>query len=185
MNAIDELKHEHQAIQLSLRILGEIQKTIERTGLIENADHLENLLEFFTVFVDHCHHGKEEELLFPAMEAVGVSKAGGPLGVMLNEHQQGRDLVKNMKTDLAANKNGQSAHTDNLIAHIKAYISLLHQHIDKENNVLFVMASTNIDEQKLIALKAGFDEIEASRIGGGVHERFHHMLKEFEEKYLI
>jgi hypothetical protein len=29
------------------------------------------LLEFFTVFVDKCHHGKEEELLFPAMEQAG------------------------------------------------------------------------------------------------------------------
>jgi hemerythrin-like domain-containing protein len=32
---------------------------------------------------------------------VGISREGGPVGVMLKEHQQGRDLVARMKSELA------------------------------------------------------------------------------------
>jgi hemerythrin-like domain-containing protein len=35
-------------------------------------------MEFLTVFVDKCHHGKEEEFLFPALEAAGIAREGGP-----------------------------------------------------------------------------------------------------------
>ena len=48
-------------------------------------EHLDQLFEFFGVFVDRCHHGKEEALLFPALEAVGIGNNGGPIGVMLRE----------------------------------------------------------------------------------------------------
>ena len=91
MNAINELIAEHEAVRLTLDILKKIGQHIDATGKIADTEHVEQLFEFFATFVDRCHHGKEEELLFPALEQVGVSREGGPVGVMLNEHQQGRD----------------------------------------------------------------------------------------------
>src|SRR3546814_15085307 len=41
-------------------------------------------------------HGKEEGLLFPAMIEAGLSADGGPISVMLSEHEQGRALVAAM-----------------------------------------------------------------------------------------
>jgi len=74
-----------------LKILNRISHEIEKSSKIPNIEHVEQLFEFFSVFVDTCHHGKEEELLFPAMETVGISRESGPIGAMLGEHQQGRD----------------------------------------------------------------------------------------------
>ena len=68
--------------------------------------HVDHLLEFFTVFVDKCHHGKEEELLFPALEQIGVERDKGPIGVMLKEHQQGREYVQKMKAAISQIKDG-------------------------------------------------------------------------------
>jgi hemerythrin-like domain-containing protein len=82
MKATQQLRAEHEGIQLMLRILEAICRKLE-AGERVNPDHMEGIIEFFRVFVDHCHHGKEEELLFPVMEAAGVIKQGGPLGVML------------------------------------------------------------------------------------------------------
>jgi hemerythrin-like domain-containing protein len=36
------------------------------------------MLAFFRTFTDTCHHGKEEGYLFPALEAIGVSRKNGP-----------------------------------------------------------------------------------------------------------
>lgn len=184
MNPIEELKTEHEAVKLTLEVLDRIRLEIEETGGVADPAHLEQLFDFFSVFVDRCHHGKEEDLLFPALEAVGVSRQGGPIGVMLNEHQQGRDLVAQMKKALAQYKDGRSAEAETLAKHARAYIGLLNQHIDKENGVLFPIASQHLSSEKLAELKRGFDLIETDRIGSGKHEAFHRMLDMLKDAYL-
>jgi hemerythrin-like domain-containing protein len=72
-NPIVELKDEHQAVKLTLRILGKISGKLTAGERVE-PEHLDQLLEFLTTFVDICHHGKEEGLLFPTLEKSGVPK---------------------------------------------------------------------------------------------------------------
>jgi hemerythrin-like domain-containing protein len=36
------------------------------------------MMEFLSVFADTCHHGKEEDFLFPGLEAAGIPNEGGP-----------------------------------------------------------------------------------------------------------
>lgn len=184
MNAIDELKKEHEAVRLTLNIIEKIGQQVVKTKEISRPEHLEQLFEFFTIFVDRCHHGKEEEQLFPALEKVGISREGGPIGVMLSEHQQGRDLVKKMKGLKDRILNGDSSAYEGLKESISAYTKLLNFHIDKENNVLFPMAIRNLPESRLQELKEGFDRIETEKIGAGKHEAFHKMLDELKKIYL-
>lgn len=183
MNPIEELKTEHEAVRQSLKILDRICLAIETSGEIADPAQLEQLFEFFSLFVDRCHHGKEEDLLFPAMEAVGISRQGGPIGVMLKEHQLGRDQVFNMKRALAQYREGRSEAARALARHARTYIELLHQHIDKENEVLFVIAARYLSSEKLVELKKRFDQIESQRIGAGKHEAFHRMLESLQEIY--
>lgn len=184
MNAIKELKNEHEAVRLTLNILEKIGQQVAESNQISAPEHLDQLFEFFTIFVDRCHHGKEEELLFPALEKVGISREGGPIGVMLNEHQQGRDLIKKMKGLKDQILKGDAFAVESLNESIAAYTRLLNFHIDKENNVLFPMAVRNLSEDRLQELKEGFDKIETEKIGIGKHEAFHSMLDELEEIYL-
>lgn len=183
MNAIEELKTEHEAVRQSLKILRHMCLAIETSGEIAEPTHLEQLFEFFSRFVDRCHHGKEEDLLFPAMEAVGVSRQGGPIGVMLKEHQLGRDQVLKMKCALALYREGRSEAARTLALHARTYIELLNQHIDKENEVLFVIAARHLSSEKLAELEKGFDQIESQRIGAGRHEAFHRMLECLQKAY--
>lgn len=184
MNSIKELITEHEAVRMTLRILERITKEIDKTKKISKPEHLKQLFEFFSVFVDKCHHGKEEELLFPALEEVGISRKGGPIGVMLDEHQKGRDLVAKMKNALSQYLNGDAGAAQKLKGSADAYIALLNIHIDKENNVLFPMAEQHLSENKLAELKKGFDEIEKDKIGTGKHEEFHRMLDILKGVYL-
>jgi hemerythrin-like domain-containing protein len=184
MNPIDELLAEHEAVKTTLKILKRIGDDVAETGKISNPDHLAQLLDFFITFVDKCHHGKEEELLFPALEEVGVSREGGPVGVMLKEHQQGRDLIYEMKFALYQYGHGDKDAAQIFIQHANNYVTLLKFHIDKENNVLFPMAEKHLPKSKMDELKKGFDRIEEDKIGAGKHEYYHQILDELEKEYL-
>jgi hemerythrin-like domain-containing protein len=184
MQPIKDLKMEHDAVQMTLRILDKICQQIEKSGEIIDFQHLDQLLEFFKVFVDKCHHGKEEELLFPALENVGVSNRGGPIEVLLHEHQQGREYVQAMNAALAQYTKGDRTVVNEFVKTAKGYINLLNQHIDKENGVLFPLAETHLSKQEQAKLWDGFELIETQKIGVGKHDEFHKMLDELESVYL-
>ncbi|MEJ2153939.1 MAG: hemerythrin domain-containing protein [Desulfobacteraceae bacterium] len=184
MNAIDELFAEHEAVRLTLKILKKIGRQVDETGRIPHTEHVDQLFDFFNTFVDRCHHNKEEQLLFPALEQAGISREGGPIGVMLNEHQQGRDLVAAMKADLSQYKRGDRIAARRFKKHADDYIALLDIHIDKENKMLFPMATRHLPANHLSEMKKGFDKIESEKIGAGKHAHFHRVLEEFEGIYL-
>lgn len=184
MKPIEDLKMEHEAVKITLRVLDSICKEAEKSGELANPEHLEQLIEFFATFVDRCHHGKEEELLFPALEEVGVSREGGPIGLMLKEHQQGRDAVAKMNTALGKYREGNREAVFDFTNNARVYITLLSQHIDKENNVLFALADNNLSDEKQLELWEGFEKIETQKIGPGKHEAFHQMIESMERIYL-
>lgn len=183
MKATSELIKEHQGIELMLRILKAIVKKIECDEEIP-IDHFGGIIEFFKIFVDKCHHGKEEEFLFPALEAAGVVRDGGPIGVMLHEHEEGRKIIERLSRAVENfNKEGKTNTTEIRTAG-NEYIELLKNHISKENSVLFPMAENLLDTNTDSALYASFDELEKNRIGVGKHEQFHAFLDQLSKTYL-
>ena len=63
MTATKQLRDEHEGIKLMLTILEKVARMVEAGGKLD-LNHIEHMLEFFRIFVDKCHHGKEEDLLF-------------------------------------------------------------------------------------------------------------------------
>ena len=184
MKAIQDLRMEHDAVRLTLKVLERMAQKVERDGSLDKPQHMDHLLEFFTIFVDKCHHGKEEELLFPAMEQVGVARGKGPIGVMLREHELGRECVQKMKAAFSLIKEDELQGAKDFVRNARDYISLLNQHIDKENMVLFPMAERQLSEATLAELSKGFERIEEQKIGVGRHEEFHKMIDQLESAYL-
>jgi hemerythrin-like domain-containing protein len=182
MKATQQLRDEHEGVKIMLSILGQVCQQLEGTGNL-NKEHFEGILEFLKVFVDRCHHGKEEELLFPALVAAGVP-ADGPIAVMLREHEMGRNYVKAMSTDVSGYLTGGKFSSKSLLENAHGYISLLRDHIEKENNVLFVLADSHLSEGRQDELSEGFERIEVERIGVGKHEEFHGLLKKLSGIYL-
>ena len=137
MQATKQLKEEHKAVKQALKILEKICKKLDKG---ENVDpkHLDDLLNFLRTFVDKCHHSKEEDVLFPAMEKAGVPNEGGPIGMMLIEHDLGRGFIKGMVEGKDFVKNARD------------YIALLTDHIEKEEGILYMIADMHIpaEEQK-------------------------------------
>ncbi len=188
MKPTDLLKEEHHGVKLALRVL---EKLCEGIGDKQDAksavytDDLIRLIDFFRVFVDKCHHAKEEDVLFPALIEAGLPREGGPVQVMLAEHAAGRKLVADMDGALKDCRSGTLGAVPALIEAAKGYANLLTEHISKEDNVLYPIADARIPADIQAGMMELFEKIEVDRIGLGTHERFHDMLKEFKSTYLV
>ena len=181
--ATQQLRDEHEGIVMMLRIMEKVRAQAKDSESIR-IDHFEGILGFLKVFVDKCHHAKEEELLFPALVALGIPKESGPIGVMLQEHTIGRGLVKALDEAFTEYKKGEKAALEEINRSAKEYIFLLKNHIDKENNVLFVMAENRLSDTQQEKLYEGFEKIEEERIGMGKHEEFHRLIHTLRDIYL-
>ena len=134
-----ELRAEHRIIERVLRVL------IALLALPDfQADALRECITFFRLFADACHHGKEEDMLFPVLEKHGLPRETGPIAVMLREHAAGRALVAAMGRHLPAAESGDTVSQACFRELACDYVALLTQHIWKEDNVLFRMGEHQI-----------------------------------------
>ena len=136
--ATSRLRAEHNLI---LQVTDVLERLVTRSGSEEaDFDALADCVAFIRLFADACHHGKEEDLLFPALEARGMPHDQGPIAVMLFEHQQGRAFARAMAGALDAARAGDAEARTTLWEAARGYIHLIRGHIQKEDHVLFEMA---------------------------------------------
>jgi hemerythrin-like domain-containing protein len=182
MKPTQELIAEHDAVLVALQILDKVEAALEAKN--EQAlEHLGQLLDFFKGFVDRCHHGKEEDVLFPELERRGIKREGGPIGVMLMEHDAGRGHVRTISGELDRLRRGEAGALAAIRQSADAYRDLLRAHIHKENNILFPMADQLVPDDVAATLAEKFEEIERDRVGEGKHEAYHAMLHTLKELY--
>lgn len=182
MTPTEQLKEEHGGVKGMLRIMGKICDRMD-SGKPVPVEHLEEILGFLKAFVDTCHHGKEEEHLFRALEASGFPRDRGPIHQMLLEHEQGRAFVRGMEAAARAGAGGATDGTADFVSNARGYTQLMLTHIDKEDNVLYPVAATRLTPETQAALSAAFGRVEEERIGHGRHEAFHALMDRLSGEY--
>src|ERR1035437_4392271 len=92
MRPIALLSKEHRLIERVLDALTDYADQVER-GADVSADDLARFVTWIRGYADASHHGKEEDVLFVRMVAAGMPGDDGPIGLMLEQHEEGRRLV--------------------------------------------------------------------------------------------
>jgi len=145
-HATAALREHHEKILEAMSILNK---------LLENpnppVEDVKRIIEFIQKFVDACHHGVEEYILFQGVNRAGFPFHGSPIFVMVSEHGVGRYLVRVMEELYKAWEQGDKSAYRDFVDYAKLYLDHISQHIEKENGILFPM------------LERGFHEVEASR----------------------
>jgi len=170
------LSDEHRVIE---RVLDALQR-LTAVPVNQSLEQWRKALEFFRHFADQCHHFKEEKVLFPAMEEHGIPREGGPIGMMLQEHEEGRAHVKAMVAAVEELSTGTGAADEVLLTHARAYVTLLREHIQKEDDILFRMADEVIPEDEQREILKQFETHEAQEMGPGAHEKYLGIARELE-----
>ncbi len=154
------LMSEHRLIERGLECLETMATRARDDATLVVADASE-LLRFIEEFADAGHHAKEETHLFPAMEARGLPSHAGPTAVMRAEHEEGRAHVRAMSRAVLC----APADLEVFARHALAFVSLLRQHIMKEDQILFPMADGMIAPETHEELRATFAKMDASFFG--------------------
>ena len=181
MKATEILMSEHQVI---LRMIAALEKA---TDLLEAGQPVPPQLfieasDFIKGFADGCHHKKEEGVLFKAMGENGMPSSGGPVAVMLAEHEAGRAFNRGMRAAAEKLAAGDPSAAQEVIRNARGYAALLTQHIAKENQVLFPMADKVIPVGKHAAVMEGFEHVEHEETGEGVHEKYLALVAQIEKE---
>lgn len=170
------LSDEHRVIE---RVLDALQR-LTAVPVNPSLEQWRKALDFFRHFADQCHHFKEEKVLFPALEEHGIPREGGPIGMMLAEHEEGRGHVRSMIDAVEQVAKGNGAASTTLLDHARAYVTLLREHIQKEDDILFRMAEEVIPEEEQRRILKDFENHEAEEMGAGAHEKYLSIARELE-----
>jgi hemerythrin-like domain-containing protein len=178
-NPIQDLSEEHGSIFLMLKIMEKAAERLKNSAEVKK-EHLYKIVEFLHNFADKCHHGKEEDILFP--EIVKESSNKPLVNELLGEHKAGRDFIRGISDSLEEYLPGNSD-AIHIAINAEGYIALLTEHIKKENTLLFPIAD-KLSEDMQIEIENKFELLERNVIGIGKHEEYHNWLKELKDIYL-
>jgi len=178
------LSDEHQIILRVLSCLKAMAEGARKGAGLDLAD-ARDAIHFLREFVDRLHHGKEEAELFPALEAAGMPRRGGPVGVMLHEHEQGRGWVREMNEAVEAAESGDAAAGRRFAEAVDDFARLLRDHIEKEDHCLFSMAANLLDCATADRLLAEFRRYDAEEANRREHERCLAIAERLAERYRV
>ncbi|HEX9885947.1 MAG TPA: hemerythrin domain-containing protein [Longimicrobiales bacterium] len=176
------LRDQHRNILKVADILEEVLSNEREPGAFDYKA-IELCIDFIRLYADALHHGKEEDLLFPELEARGMPRDSGPIAVMLQEHQQGRVYVKHMRDAFEPARGGDQDAAKRLLHAGLGYVSLIRGHILKEDNVLFGMADQMIEGPACQALCARYDGVCAHTFEGHTVSELEGLLRQLQGMY--
>ncbi|NOY58855.1 MAG: hypothetical protein GXO75_07960, partial [Calditrichaeota bacterium] len=115
---------EHDVIERMLKVLTEAANRLQK-GQVVAPDIFVKAADFIQNFADRCHHAKEEDVLFKLMGERGVPTQGGPIAVMLIEHDQGRGYRRGLADAAERLKDGDASAAEAVIENARNYSALL------------------------------------------------------------
>jgi hemerythrin-like domain-containing protein len=172
MDAIETLMNEHRVIERVIDGLVAFTEETERKGTTDTAE-LSRFVTFIREFADACHHGKEEDILFAAMVEAGFPREGGPIAVMLHEHDQGRRLVAILRERAGQSAPWTDADRHEIAEAARGYGDLLRAHIHKEDAILYPMAEQHLAPEALQDVAEACERYEADPARAGRHGELH------------
>ena len=125
------LTEEHGNILKVVEMLEEECNSLREKSI--DRDFFVKVIDFIRNYADKFHHAKEEDILFKEF-CKAPDLHCNPVDQMLYEHDLGRNFVRGLEAGL--NKNDKKQ----IIKNARGYISLIREHIFKEDNILYPMA---------------------------------------------
>lgn len=178
--ATEILIQEHNDIILMLRVIERILKRL-KAGEEVKKDHLRRIVEFLQNFADKCHHGKEEDILFP--DLVENAQTSPLVNELMGEHKTGRDLVLGISKSIDGFRPA-NPHALHIATNSEFFRQLLMEHIRKENMVLFPQAEEILPPENKKGLEEKFIIADKNIISPKQREEYRAWLGEFKAIYL-
>ncbi len=175
----DWLVAEHEMIERAMEVLKTNMDKVSAGKY--NKVQTSRAIDFLLEFGDKIHNIKEEKFLFPLMGKRGAPSEGGPIGVMLTEHDMERNLLMKMQMAIDSLHSAADDKKAEFVQEGLDYLKIRAEHIWKENDILYNMARQILTEDDFASLLSDFQDSDLQHYGEQASEKFATMLKEVEE----
>ncbi len=177
MDAVDSLIAEHRLIEEVCDALVAFADEVRRRDA-DDRPELARFVHFLASFADGCHHGKEEDVLFDAMVDAGFPERGGPIAVMLAEHDEGRRHLAALEALAGQRPAWSSDDRRRLQESAFAYALLLRHHIQKEDQILYPMAEQHLSAEAVARVDRECAARDEEQVRSGEQERLAALARE-------
>jgi hemerythrin-like domain-containing protein len=170
---------EHRLI-LRMIDLVEHNTRLAEAGEFDDWQFFLDAVDFIRNYADRFHHAKEEDILFKALVANGMPEENSPVAAMLMAHDQGREFVRNLEQAALKAMAGEPGQVPVIAENARGYITLLRDHIDKEDNILYPLAEKVLPEPMRPAMVEGYSEAAAK--SPDIEQHYRRMVEKYEER---
>ena len=139
MMPVGPLMIEHRLISRITKVLDRISDEIEVEQRID-LSAINAIVDFIRNYGDHCHHGKEEGILFRECREKALStELAQTMQMLLDDHAQGRALVAQLEAAAVRHVQGEQNALDEIVKLMRSISSLYKHHIETEDQRFFVV----------------------------------------------
>lgn len=175
----DFLVAEHEMIERAMAVLRSNLEKIDEA--VKVPLQMQRAIDFLLEFGDKIHNTKEEKFLFPLMEQKGLPVQGGPIGVMLMEHDAERKLLQRMMAELPNLLEATTSARQKFAAEGFEYLTIRAEHIWKENDILYAMGRKVFSDEDNGSLLNEFKTLDQQTYGDNARAHYAQMLAEVEK----
>ena len=176
MNPVDILIEEHLLVRQFLDNLSIALNKLEK-DIRPPREFFDKAVEFAQNFTDKFHHYKEEYVMFTQLRYLKEGGIENQIGFLKQQHKRGRNYIKQISESLDGYAEGNDFDISTILENLAAYISLLKNHIHKEDYNFFQMVKETFPEHVLRSLVELFDK-ENQKSGGKIFEDSQKLVKE-------
>jgi len=164
------LRKEHAVI---LKVVNAMRKDVEalRRGETVSAVRLRKALDFFENFADACHHRKEQDHYFPAIEKLGGNPQHIGISSFLNDHTLYRVLLDKVRAGI-----DKDSVSPSVAEPLALYLSSVSLHICRENK-FFKKAQPWLKSAEEKNLLRQFRQVEKD-LGENFHQKYKRIAQE-------
>ncbi len=181
MKPIGPLMWEHRLIEQMVNLLrSEIHRITERKTV--NVILIEQAVDFFRIYADRTHHGKEEEIFFRDLSEKKLSPDHRKImDELIQEHIRGRELVRKLVEARDLYLDGNAESLPHIAKALHELVEFYPGHIEKEDKTFFFPCLdyfAQAEQDRLLQEFRAFDR-------NMIHEKYRTVVENFLGKKVM
>lgn len=176
MQPIGPLMIEHRLIERMVHCLKDHAEDV-RAGHHPEPELLRTAVDFFRVYADRTHHGKEEDILFEELQNKNLGNDHlRTMNELVEQHKTARSLVGELSSLGGQQFRNGTGSTGDLLDCLDRLVRLYEPHIELEDRHFFKPVMEYFSENEQQAMLERFREFDA----GMIHETYRKAVERHE-----
>lgn len=164
MKPIGMLMREHRLIEKMVDLLQDELVNLEEDPEID-LDFFDVDADFFRIYADQTHHGKEEDILFEELLKKKISPDHRTMiGTLIREHEHARQVINSLVEGKEAYQRGDTGVLQDVKACIGELLVFYPEHIEKEDKSFFYPCMEYFSDEEMDIMLQKFRDYDLAMI---------------------